>query len=104
MANCPGTAWVVTKLPNGTEVHAHPNHDPEDYEMAERLGYPNVDFMTLEHDPMHSIINEVLFRTPSPVLIGVASGKSPPSEVAAAEEEVVLAVQKLLNLRRKHNL
>lgn len=104
MADCPGTAWIVTKLPNGTEVHAHPNHSSEDYATAEKLGYPNVDAMTLEHDPMHSIINEILFRSPSPVLIGVAGGGNPPSEVAAAEEDVVLAVQKLLNLRRKYAL
>lgn len=101
---CPGTAWVITRFtfPDGTvaEVHAHPNHEPDDVARADALGFPSVDEMTLTHDPMHLALVKLLADEPSPVLVGLAGKDNPPSDLAAAEEAVVLAAQRWLALRR----
>lgn len=93
MAECSGSAWVVTKYPDGTEVHAHPQHDEDAEAYARSLGYPNVDYQTLIHDPMHHIISHILHREPSHVITGLAD-----PEVAAAQEAVVAAVERYLNI------
>jgi hypothetical protein len=95
---CHGEAWVVTELPDGTVVHAHPQHGTEDVARAEALGYPNVGTMTLEHDPLHSVVYNILFGQSSVALRSVHGECAP--EIVQAEEEVVLAVQRLLNAVR----
>lgn len=100
MAKCEGGAWVVTKFPGGVEVHAHPQHGPDDEVRADALGYPHVGAMTLEHDPLHTVVCHVLFNEPSIVLRHLLGLVDPADEVLAAEEQVVLAVQRYLNLVR----
>lgn len=97
---CPGGAWIVTRYPDGTEVHAHPNHGPDDIARAASLGYPNVDYMTLDHDPLHTLLCHVLLGRPSPTLHALAHKAMSPA-AAGAEEEMVLAAQKWLNEVRR---
>ena len=95
---CPGTAWVVTKYPDGTEVHAHPNHRPEDISLAVELGYGgDVQAMTLWHDPIHTRLAHALGLVHSPTLWAIAHNESPDSRVADLEEAMVLAAQKFIN-------
>lgn len=101
MVICSGGAWVVTRYPDGTEVHAHPNHRPEDVALAAELGYGgNVDEMTLWHDPIHTRLCWALGIGHSPTLFGLAHGEPADPVVAAAEEAMVLAAQRFLNLAR----
>lgn len=93
---CQGGAWVVTKYPDGTEIHAHPSHTEEEQARAEALGYPNVDAMTLDHDPMHHVVSWLLRQRVSYVVTGEAN-----AELAEAEEHVVLAVQRYMQTLRK---
>ncbi len=95
---CPGTAWVVTRFPSGAAVEAHPQHGPEDVARAEALGYPHVGAGCLDHDPLHVVVAEVL-GTPT-LLRSLAEGKPVDPELAGAEEAVVLAVQRYLNVWR----
>jgi len=90
-----GPNFCVTTLPNGTEVHAHPNMDTP--EMADRLGYgDDVDGLTRDHDALHSVLMDWLGAPYSYSLMRAANPKSSVSwEIANLEEEAVLAVQKL---------
>jgi hypothetical protein len=97
---CAGTAWVVTRYPDGTEVHAHPGHGLEDVARAAALGYGDVDAMTFDHDPLHTHLCWALGVGPSPTLRGVATGVGPEVGIAAAEEAMVLAAQRFLCLVR----
>lgn len=101
MSKCNGGAWVVTKYPDGTEVHAHPVHNPETEVTREALGYPTQEAMTLEHDPFHTLISELVLGRTSPTLRMVATGQQVSKELAAAEEDAVMAVQRFLTLARK---
>ncbi len=98
---CPGTAWVVTRFPDGTEIHAHPQHGPEDTARARALGYPNVAAMVLDHDPLHVLLAHVLGVGRSPTLDGLVSGRPADPELAQAEEALVLAAQRFLNMARR---
>jgi hypothetical protein len=100
---CDGNAWVVTRFyhPDGTttEVHAHPRHDQHD--IAQDLGYPNEHALTLGHDPMHTFVAQLLIHAASPTLLAVSHGEDVDTDLVRAEEAVVLAVQKWMNLRRQ---
>ena len=98
MARCTGAAWVVTRYPDGSEVHAHPQHGEEDEARARALGYPDVAAMTFDHDRLHSLLAWALVRRASPVLRAVASGEAADPELADAEEAMVLAVQRFVTL------
>lgn len=93
---CDGTAWVVTRYSDGTEVLAHPMHRPEDEALAVELGYPDVDEMTLFHDPLHERLARALGLPHSPTLWALAHGQPAPA-CAAHEEAMVLAAQKFMN-------
>lgn len=96
---CTGKAWVVTRYPDGTEVHAHPNHGPEDVVRAHVLGYRgNVSAMTLEHDPLHTRLAMALGLPHSPTLWGLAHGTPVDAVLVDAEEAMVLAAQRFLQL------
>lgn len=93
---CPGTAWVVTRYTDGTEVHAHPQHGPDDTALAIELGYGgDVDEMTLWHDPIHTRLCFALGLEHSPTLWALAHGAPPPG-CATQEEVMVLAAQRFL--------
>lgn len=93
-----GDSWCVTQLEGGTEVHAHPNDDSLD--MAMKLGYGyDVALMTREHDPLHSLLADWIGYGESRSL-RVAAGLDPDNAIAVLEEEVVLAIQRLINAIR----
>lgn len=95
--------WIETVLPGGRVVHAHPNHGPEDIARAQALGYQgDVWGMTLDHDHMHVRLCHALGLKESPALRQATRGES--SELAGAEEEMVLAAQRFVNLCRQARL
>lgn len=91
---------VETILEDGTVVLALPNRTPADVEMAHRLGYDgDVVAMTRDHDRFHALLSHALGFRESQALRDAANGVQ--SEIGWAEEEMVLAAQRLVNLRRK---
>lgn len=93
-----GPNWVVTRLPGGAEIHAHPDGTPEQAATARELGYgADVAAMTREHDVMHAALADWL-RFPASFALRQAAGQDVPADVAAAEEAAVLALQKLIRL------
>jgi imidazolonepropionase-like amidohydrolase len=90
-------AWVVTTYPDGTQVHAHPNHDADSYATAWELGHESVQDMTYWHDQIHSLIAWAVLGTNSPVLWSVAHQEEIDPEMLALEEAAVLALQKWRN-------
>lgn len=101
---CPGTAWVVTIYPDGTEVHAHPQHGADDVARAASLEYPDVGAMTLDHDPFHERLARALGLPHSPTLWAVGHDTPVDSKLASAEEDAVMAVQRFMQLARKAGL
>ena len=88
-----GPYFCVTTLPNGKEVHAHPNF--ESAEMANKLGYgDDVASMTREHDALHSQLMDWLGQPYSYSLMQ-AAGENVDWEIANYEEAAALAVQRL---------
>jgi hypothetical protein len=88
-----GDSWVVTRLPNGREVHAHP--DGESLRMAKELGYgEDVAALTRDHDLLHSIICDTLGLPYSPALMKQAGEKGIDPLLVGLEEAAILAVQK----------
>lgn len=97
-----GDGWAVTTLPNGREVHAHPNADSP--RMARELGYgDDVAAMTREHDPLHAWLTDQLGMPHSVSLMG-AAGCEVDAELATLEEEAVLAVQRFARAARNRGL
>lgn len=91
-----GPSWAVVTLPTGEEVHAHPS--PASPAMAERLGYgDDVAAMTRDHDPLHARLTDWL-GLPHSFSLRFAAGVDPDSELAGAEEDAVLAVQRFRRL------
>jgi hypothetical protein len=87
-----GRSWAVTRLPNGRELHAHPDEDSA--EAARRLGYgDDVAAMTREHDPLHSRLCDWLGMPHSFSLMSAAGCDADP-QLVELEEAAVIAVQK----------
>lgn len=85
--------WVITRLPNGQEVHAHPREDQADTAME--LGYgTDIEAMTRDHDPLHSRLMDWL-KAPYSYSLMLAAGCDVDRHIAGLEEEAVMAVQKL---------
>lgn len=94
---CDGKAWLVTKFPDDTVIEAHPQHGEEDQARAAALGYPDVGSMTLDHDVMHQVVSWAVRGQGSRVPTGTED-----AELAQAEEEAVLAIQRYANAIREH--
>lgn len=69
--------WLVTILPDGTQVHAHP---PLDHDVVQRL-----------HDLSHSFVAKALGLPASPALTS-GTGVAVDPELVALEEAAVLAM------------
>lgn len=91
---------LLTLFPDGTEVHAHAQHDAESEARAMSLGYVGVGAMTLDHDHLHTALAWLLIGRGSPTLRGVAAGIPADPALAQAEECMVLAAQRFMNLAR----
>jgi hypothetical protein len=87
-----GPSWAVTRLPNGKELHAHP--DENSAEAAERLGYgDDVEALTRDHDPLHSRLCDWL-GMPHSFSLMHAAGCDADLRLVQLEEDAVIAVQK----------
>jgi hypothetical protein len=85
-------------LPNGAVVDGAP-HDTDEYRAtAERLGY-GADALALcqDHDPLHAWIADAL-GLPDSFALRCAAGLEKESELSAAEECAVLALQRFMKL------
>lgn len=78
-------------------VLAEHEEQPGQAETAAGLRYPDAQSMNRDHDLMHSLLAHWLGLPASPTLIQVADGQFG-SDIAAAEEAAVLAVQRFANL------
>lgn len=87
-----GPSWTVVTLPDGREVHAHPN--PDSPRMALALGFGgDVAALTRDHDPTHARLTDWLGLPYSLSLMAAAGGRAI-DELTGLEEEAVLAVQR----------
>ncbi|MCR5875157.1 hypothetical protein LRS10_13745 [Phenylobacterium sp. J426] len=88
-----GPSWVVTTLPSGAEVHAHPQNSEGQRQTAKRLGYgDDLAAMTRDHDPLHAALAEWLGMKASTALRH-AAGEPVSKGLADLEEAAVVAVQ-----------
>lgn len=94
--------FVRTTLPDGATIDAHPNHGPEHEARARALGYPDVWAMTRDHDRFHALLAHALGLEESPALRATVRREA--SELTGVEEEVVLAMQRYVNLCRAAGL
>lgn len=85
-------------LPGGAVVEGRP-HDSDSYRAtAERLGYgTDTRGMCRDHDPLHALLCDWLGLSTSHAL-RQAAGLDSNAELAAAEEEAALAVQRFMRL------
>ncbi|MGD9613829.1 MAG: hypothetical protein AB7H90_01380 [Alphaproteobacteria bacterium] len=85
-------------LSTGEAVYGEP-HDTESYRQTARdLGYgDDVLSMAKDHDPLHAWLAAALGLPDSPALRS-AIGLEPASEVTAAEEQAVMAIQRFCRL------
>lgn len=89
--------FVRTTLPGGAALIATPGTTPEDIARAHALGYGgDVWAMTRDHDRFHALLAHAFGLEESPALRQAVSGTH--SELAGAEEEAVLAIQRWHNL------
>jgi hypothetical protein len=90
-----GSCWVVTTLPNGAIVNAHPCE--ESAASAEELGYPQtaegIAAMTRTHDPLHARLTNWL-GMPHSFSLMKAAGCPVSAQLADLEERAVIAVQR----------
>lgn len=95
---------VITTLPDGAVVVAKPNYTKEDADRARRMGYrgegvTRVIDMTRDHDWLHTLLADALGFDESYALRAAVTGEE--NDLSDAEEDVVLAMQRLLNLHRE---
>jgi hypothetical protein len=87
-------AW--TQYTGGQGYGAVPSDDPSYRALAKRLGYgDDILAYCLEHDFLHSFIEQELFDRPSPILYALAHGYPAPS-TTAYEEALVQMFQGFL--------
>jgi len=105
-----GKDYVVTRFPDGKELHAHPNFSEEDIARAYALGYGDPDCdcrfhddraavvgMTLDHDYYHSLLAEARGLPYSPALYAAAGGDPITHQEGDDEERIVFLLQRLSN-------
>lgn len=89
--------WCWTEFTKtGEGWGAVPGHDPTYYRLAERLGYgADIKRYCVEHDFLHSFIEQEVSRRPSAILWNLAHGIDPP-ENTVYEEALVQMFQGFL--------
>jgi hypothetical protein len=85
---------AVTRYPDGSSYGALPHDEPHYHAIAHRLGYGG-DILRYcrEHEYAHHLIAEE-FCSHSPVIWALAHGERPPRMIAAAEEALVMTLQR----------
>lgn len=92
---------LTFRLPDGRVLVALPHNDDPNYvARATLLGYSTALEMCQEHDLLHARLAHALGLPVSPALLAAADG-GPMTEITAAEEAMVLAAARFLNLARK---
>lgn len=90
-----GPSWSVSTLSSGATLHAHPDGSEEQVRTARRLGYDgDVGAMTRDHDPLHLALCDWLGIESQ--ALAAAAGEPADHDLAALEEDAVLAVQRLM--------
>lgn len=90
-----GWAWTAFRK-TGEGWGAIPGHDSTYHNLAKRLGYGgDIVRYCLEHDFLHSFIEQEVFNRPSPILWNLAHGRDPP-ENTVYEEALVQMFQGFL--------
>lgn len=94
-------------LPDNVAFTACPQKDQEYADRAIRLGYGiyanPIHHMNMEHDAMHALLAAVLGLDVSPALHATGHG-IPIDDLTGAEEDLVLAAQRFVNLCRARGL
>lgn len=96
--------YVVVAFDDNATVLSRPRDDPSYAATAAKLGYQSVDDLCLEHDLWHVRLSHAIGLDASPVLWHTAHKTPVHGEVVGAEEDAILAIQRLLNVLRKHGL
>ena len=80
---------------DGTGYGSNPHETPHYREIAARCGYGS-DLLAYcrEHEYIHHVIGEELYRGPSPVLWQLAHGRPVDPGLAAVEEAAVMTLQR----------
>jgi hypothetical protein len=82
-------AW--TQFPSGQGWGAVPSDDPSYRALAARLGYgDDILAYCLEHDFLHSFLEQEVFQRPSPILYALAHDVPPPPTTCYEEALVQL--------------
>jgi hypothetical protein len=85
---------AVTRFPDGSSYGALPHDEPHYHAVAHRLGYAgDILLYAQEHELAHHLI-AAEFNSHSPVIWALAHGEKPPRMIAAAEEALVMALQR----------
>lgn len=90
-----GPSWVVSRFPDGREVHAHGDGSEFQEACALSLGYDSPEQMNRDHDAAHHLLAVIAGKPYSPTLRGVAEGEYVPREVSDAEEVLVMLLQRV---------
>ena len=90
-----------TTLPDGRVLPAQPQDTPAYRAQAQAIGYgDDMLAMCREHDYLHALLCQALGLPVSPALLGAING-APTNDLTGAEEDLVLAAQRFLNLWRR---
>jgi len=88
-----GEDWTCVRLPDGQEIHGAPFPEQAEFPLA-KIYHGNLNAMCRQHDPLHALLCAWI-GVPSHSLQQAAGLPADP-ELAAYEEEAVIAVQALL--------
>jgi hypothetical protein len=85
---------ALTKFADGACYGALPHDEPHYHALAHRLGYAgDIMLYCREHELAHHLIAQE-FGSHSPVIWALAHGETPPRMIAAAEEALVMVLQR----------
>lgn len=85
---------AVSYFADGSSYGALPHDEPHYHAVAHRLGYRgDILLYCQEHELAHHLIAET-FNCHSPVIWALAHGEQPPRMIAAAEEALVMVLQR----------
>lgn len=90
-----GPSWVVTRFPDGAEVHAHPDGSEFQDAAARSLGYSDTAGLNRDHDVAHTLISLAMGDAHSHTLRGVAVGSYAPPARVALEEGLAMLLQRV---------
>lgn len=93
-----GPSWIVTRFPDGSEVHAHPDGSQYQNDVAPTLGYESVEEMTRDHDAAHTLLSVAMGDNYSHTLYGVAHNEHVEPARVDMEERLAFLLQRVSNI------